>query len=74
MTGEDKSIAWGELVRVSSMPGYSSLDIATKGEKRVEAVESVIVGKQWSRRMIHNLVLAFGLRRNSWSCTSATIH
>jgi hypothetical protein len=46
------------------MPGYSSLDITTKGKKRVETVENVIVGKQWSRRMIHDLVLAFGLRRN----------
>jgi hypothetical protein len=64
VTSEDKSIAWGEVVRVSSMPGYSSLDITTKGKKRVETVENVIVGKQWSRRMIHDLVLAFGLRRN----------
>jgi hypothetical protein len=45
VTGEVKSIAWGELVRVSSVPGYSSLDITTKGNKRVEAVEIVIEGK-----------------------------
>jgi len=65
VTGEDKSIAWGEVVRVFSVPGYSSLDITTKGKKHVETVENVTVGEQWSRSMIHNLVLAFGLRRNS---------
>lgn len=66
VTGENKSLAWGGIVRVSSsMPGCNSLDITTKGKKREEAVESVVVGEQWSRRMIHNLVLVFGLRRNS---------
>lgn len=63
-----------EIVRVSSVSGFSSLDITTRGKKRVEAVENVVEGKQWSRRMIHTLVLAFGLRRNRLSCCSAMAH
>lgn len=73
MTGEDRSIAWGELGQVSSMPGCDSLDVTTKGKKRAEAVEIVTGGEQWSRRMVHVLIPVFGLRRNRWFCTLPTV-
>lgn len=59
------------MVRVSSVPGYSSLDISTRGKKRVKGGENSVEGKQWRRRMNHTLVLAFGVRRITLTISSA---